>query len=176
MKAKLMLGMIATTLGLSGCEKPPEDRLVMVRGQAYLIPWQDLPTIDPPNHPKDEILVRISRKKIPTGEEVDFLFNPDPHNIEISNGFPTLFGLGGDTKAEYMKKLNQFEIDGMNVFCKKPYGEFSIYQKCGFRLLDEKASWSINFSSKNIDNFSEIKSEAQKILKSYREAANAKQR
>jgi hypothetical protein len=171
MKVKLMFGMFAAALGLSGCQKPPQDKLVIVRGQAYLIPWQDRPTITPLG---DEMYVRISRKKISSGQEIQLLYDHSFYDIEIANGFPSLFGVTGSTEKEIRKLMNQINSPIGPIFCAKPYSEDAKFVMCGFRITDKNISWSVNFGSEYIGDVTILKSEALRVLQSYREAADAK--
>ncbi|APG62066.1 hypothetical protein LPB140_03710 [Sphingorhabdus lutea] len=174
--ASITLLLWALVLDLFGCNKEPQDQLAVVKGQAYLIPWEDRPVVINEMHDKiGNTYVRISGKVIAGGIHIDLIVDPRWYEFQVANNYPSLFGYAGDD----IKIKNKFvKIDTIigPIICTKPYSEYTKYVGCGFRLLDEGVSWSINFTSKDIAHVGRIKSEAEKILKSYRNAANAKQR
>ncbi|MFC4292419.1 hypothetical protein ACFOWX_08320 [Sphingorhabdus arenilitoris] len=166
----MRLGAILMLFGLFGCNEELQDKLAIVKGQSYLIPWQDRPVI---NNRTRGTYVRISQKEITGGTKIQLKVDPRWYEFQVNNNYPSLFGYGGKNISVNGDFVKIDTIIG-RVLCEKPYNEYTKYVSCGFRLLDEEVSWSVNFSSKDIDQVEHIKSEAEKILKSYREAANVK--
>jgi hypothetical protein len=174
MKVKLMFGVIAAALGLSGCQKPPQDKLVVVRGQAYLIPWQDQATIDKESSIPKYIFIYPVSHNFPF--KVRILYQKDDYDLLAGEGIPDLFGVDvtDTSRKDILAQLKTFNIDQEKVFCEKNTLGKELHYTCGLRVQDGDMSWSVNFDEKLINSAPSIKVEALKILKSYREAADAK--
>lgn len=170
MRTRRILGIIAPILGLSACEKTPEDQLAVIRGQAYLIPWQDRPEISSVG---PEIYVRLKRKMV-DDRELMLIYDPRSLLINTNIGAPSLLGVGGDNEEDIIKDLKRFKIADGIVFCDKGLFGQNFHFTCGFRVQDGPVSWSVNFDENQIESASLIRTEAKRALRSYREAANAK--
>ena len=164
------------TFGLFGCSKPPEDKLAIIKGQAYLIPWQDKPKVTPISWRENEPHVRIHNKKLPGGQSISLLFDPRNYSIEAAANIPNLFGFSGRNEVELREEFIEIPSSDFSIFCERRSDGLPMPapRSCGFRVQDGDVSWSVDFSSNDIDYAPMMKEEAARILKSYREAANAK--
>jgi hypothetical protein len=87
---------------------------------------------------------------------------------------PDIFGIIEGDEQRIREQLREFVAGDVTVFCqKRGYGS-GLHYTCGFRVLDQNVSWSVNFDEQFIDQAPLIKAEILKKLKSYRDAANAK--
>jgi hypothetical protein len=173
MRAKLMLGMIAAALGLSGCEKPPKDKLVTIEGQEYLIPWQHTPVV---NDPRDLPYARSHIENAVETFTIMILYRESSYELNSKYGYPSLFGVVGETREEMEFQLLKMKSNDDDVFCEKKSLNSGLAFQCGLRVQDDKVSWSVNFDTAAVPFAAEIRKKAEKIIKGYREAANAQRK
>ena len=163
------IGILALFSNLFGCEKPPQDELVTIGGQEYLIPWQHEPVVSIGQN----IHVR-STLKLSNDTKIRMLYDERDIVLLKSANLPFLLGVGADSEAQLLTQVSKIEVSGEQVYCDKRSMGIGLHFTCGIRMQDGSVSWTVNFDEKDIQQAPLFRAEAERILKGYRETANAK--
>lgn len=164
-----MAGILTTLLSLSGCGKAPKDEQVVVRGQSYILSSQNKSVVSSVG---DQIYVRFEHKF--QDSEIMIIYDPRNYDLNVDIGAPNLLGVVGESKVEILNQLKKLNIGSEIVFCNRRLFGKNHHFTCGMRIENNGVSWSVNFDENLIELAPLIRIEANKVLKSYGEAANAK--
>jgi hypothetical protein len=176
MNRKWMIATMIAAFGtMLGCNQPPKPKYkkAVVLGQAYSIP-NDYDTNSYVNNWEGHsVSVRFFHKIPGLKKRVRVWIDDSDYGYKNVTKIPWL-GVSGDNEEQWLEQLAVHEISGETVFCERRDSGSQLAYTCGFRVQDKAVSWSVNFDEEFMDHAPVIKAEVQKILKTYREAANAK--
>lgn len=158
----------------SGCANHPENTIFSIEDQIYSVPYEH----DPNFYEKSEKIryANIFPKLSFTNYRVHINFSTQNYSIYDENKIPRIFGVIGQTKIEVENNLILLEVDGERVYCDRKYfgHKIDFNFECGIYIEDGRVGWSVEFREEHVPRAREIRMEVKNLLRSYREAADAK--